>query len=131
MLRHPRGVSSTSSVPGTYSPGTACPRRTWSLSRQTPSTPLAVHSSTRGLARVPLTHALGQANQAQQRKLLVATGDYLRRMHAVTFAHSGYLMYISGPLTPPTEQEWQHRSWSPHLRQTNALALLAARGAEL
>src|SRR5437899_2971286 len=74
---------------------------------------------TRGLAGVPLTHLLGQANQAQQRKLLVAAGDYLRRMHAITFAHPGYLMSMSGPLTPPTEQEWQHRSWSPHARQTN------------
>lgn len=86
---------------------------------------------TRGLPGAPLTELLGQPTEAQQRKLLVATGDYLRRMHAITFAHPGYLMSASGPLTPPAEQEWQHRSWSPHARQTNALALLAARGAEL
>jgi aminoglycoside phosphotransferase (APT) family kinase protein len=44
---------------------------------------------TRRLTGAPLTQLLGQATEAQQRRLLVATGDYLRRMHAITFTYPG------------------------------------------
>jgi aminoglycoside phosphotransferase (APT) family kinase protein len=86
---------------------------------------------TRRLTGAPLTHLLGQATEAQQSRLLVATGDYLRRMHAITFTSPGYLMSAGGPATPPTDQDWQHRSWTPGARRRNALALLATRGSEL
>jgi aminoglycoside phosphotransferase (APT) family kinase protein len=86
---------------------------------------------TRALSGAPLTALLGQANEAGQRRLLVATGDYLRRMHAITFTHPGYLIDTDGPAAPPTDQDWQHRNWTPQARQRNALALLATRGSEL
>ncbi len=86
---------------------------------------------TRGLTGAPLTQLLGQVTEAQQRQLLLATGDYLRRMHAITFTYPGYLMTTGGPATPPTQEEWQHRSWTPGARKWNALALLATRGSEL
>jgi aminoglycoside phosphotransferase (APT) family kinase protein len=86
---------------------------------------------TRALTGAPLTALLGHATEAEQHQLLVATGDYLRHMHAITFAHAGYLMRIDGPATPPTGHDWQHRGWTPRARQRNALALLASRGSEL
>jgi aminoglycoside phosphotransferase (APT) family kinase protein len=86
---------------------------------------------TRGLTGAPLTALLGNASEAEQRQLLVATGDYLRRMHAITFTHPGYLMLTDGPAVPPSNQDWQHRSWTPQARQRNALSLLASQGSEL
>ena len=73
---------------------------------------------------------LGQATEAKQRQLLVATGGHLRRMHAITFTDPGYLMSTGGPATPPTDHDWQHRSWTPQARQRAARAA-AARGSEL
>jgi Phosphotransferase enzyme family len=52
-------------------------------------------------------------------------------MHAISFTHPDYLMRTEGPAAPPTDQDWQHRNWTPQARQWNALALLAARGSEL
>jgi aminoglycoside phosphotransferase (APT) family kinase protein len=86
---------------------------------------------TRRLPGAPLTHLLRQSTAAQQSQLLVATGDYLRRMHAITFTYPGYLMSAGGPATPPADQDWQHRSWTPGARRRNAVALLATRGSEL
>jgi aminoglycoside phosphotransferase (APT) family kinase protein len=86
---------------------------------------------TRALTGAPLTTLFGHATEAEQRQLLVATGDYLRRMHAITFTHPGYLMRTDGPTTAPTDRDWQHRGWTPQARQRNALALLATRGSEL
>jgi aminoglycoside phosphotransferase (APT) family kinase protein len=83
------------------------------------------------LTGAALTTLLGHATEAEQRQLLVATGDYLRRMHAITFTHPGYLMRTDGPTTAPTDRDWQHRGWTPQARQRNALALLATRGSEL
>ena len=58
---------------------------------------------TRALTGAPLTALLGQATEAEQRQLLVATGDYLRRMHAITFTHPGYLMSTAArPRRQPT-----------------------------
>jgi hypothetical protein len=52
-------------------------------------------------------------------------------VHAITFTYPGYLMSTGGPATPPTDQDWQHRRWTPGARERNALALLTTRGSEL
>jgi hypothetical protein len=57
---------------------------------------------TRALTGTLLTALLGYATEAEQRQLLGATGDYLRRMHTISFTHPGYLMRSDGPAAPPT-----------------------------
>lgn len=70
----------------------------------------------------PLTDIL-----ARERTLgpLAAVGEYLRRAHAITFAHPGYIT-ATGPDAPPQEGAWQHRCWSAPQRQRDALGTLAA-----
>jgi len=54
---------------------------------------------------------------------LAAVGDYLRRMHAITFTHPGYIM--PGELdAPPADGSWQHCCWTARQRQRDALTLL-------
>jgi hypothetical protein len=45
-------------------------------------------------------------------------------MHAITVTDPGYLMSTGGPAMPPTDQDSQHRSWTPQARQRAAHALL-------
>ena len=63
--------------------------------------------------------------------LLPALGDYLRRMHAVTFAFPGYVSSEQGPTSPPRSGGWQHRCWTPEARQRLARDTLEAEAARL
>ena len=81
---------------------------------------------TRGLRGEPLTTLLARADGEESGRLLGAVGDYLRRMHAVTFAYPGYVTG-AGPEAPPEEGEWQHRSWTAQARRKAALAMLDRR----
>jgi hypothetical protein len=64
------------------------------------------------------------------RALLMAVGEYLRRVHAITFAFPGYIM-DSGPTVPPDENGWQHPIWTAKRQQKNALAMLREDAAKL
>lgn len=78
---------------------------------------------TRKLHGEPLTQLLQQADEERFRALLMAAGEYLRRVHAITFAFPGYIVG-SGPTAPPDENGWQHLIWTAKRRQKNALAML-------
>ncbi len=78
---------------------------------------------TRKLRGEPLTQLLKQSDEERFRALLMAAGEYLRRVHAITFAFPGYIM-DSGPTAPPDENAWQHPIWTAKRRQKNALAML-------
>ena len=62
---------------------------------------------------------------------LRAVGDYLRRMHAVTFAYPGYVSSERGPTSPRCPGSWQHRCWSAESRQKHALNSVKAEAARL
>jgi aminoglycoside phosphotransferase (APT) family kinase protein len=62
---------------------------------------------TRALAGAPLTSLLEDASPAHWRRLLEQTGDYLRRMHAITFEHPGYIMGAT-----PTAGDYRHPCWT-------------------
>jgi Ser/Thr protein kinase RdoA (MazF antagonist) len=79
---------------------------------------------TRELTGKPLVDLLMLADDGEFDALLQAVGDYLRQMHAISFAHPGYLDTVDGPSTPPDPDGWQHRCWSAAQRQKNALAYL-------
>ena len=69
----------------------------------------------------------GQGSDA----LLRAVGDYLRRVHAVSFAFPGYVSSEHGPTSPPRPGGWQHRCWTPQARQKAARDTLGAEAARL
>lgn len=75
---------------------------------------------TRQLEGRPLTELTAEANQESQSILLIAVGDYMRRMHAISFEFPGYLSKVSGPMEPPNPNAWQHRCWSAKAREANA-----------
>jgi len=79
---------------------------------------------TRHLAGTSLASLLPDAEQHVFAPVLEAAGDYLRRVHAITFAFPGYLMRFAGPATPPAEGQWQHPLWSAAQTQRNAWATL-------
>ena len=116
-------------MPGTSSPATVSARPKSFSPRMTPNV-FAAHSCHAGLPS-SAHHLLGQATEAQQRQLLVATGDYLRRMHAITFTHPGYLMRSDGPARRQPTRIGSIAAGPRRRAQRNALALLAARGPEL
>jgi aminoglycoside phosphotransferase len=71
-----------------------------------------------------MTH-LKTADARQFQPLLEKTGDYMRRMHAISFAFPGYITG-EGPTAPPDENGWQHPCWSAKKTQQEALAALEA-----
>jgi len=79
----------------------------------------------------------GQSLAALQRRghdlgaPLRAVGDYLRRMHAVTFAYPGYVSSERGPTSPRRPGSWQHRCWTAESRQKHALDSVEAEAAQL
>jgi aminoglycoside phosphotransferase (APT) family kinase protein len=75
---------------------------------------------TRELAGRPLTHWLTGADREEQSNLLIAVGNYLKRMHEITFEFPGYLSTLSGPTEPPDPNGWQHRCWSAQVREAGA-----------
>ncbi|MEO8611442.1 MAG: aminoglycoside phosphotransferase family protein [Chloroflexota bacterium] len=79
---------------------------------------------TRELSGKPLVDLLMLADDDDFELLLYSVGAYLRQMHAITFAHPGYLDTVDGPSAPPDPNGWQHRCWSAAQRQKNALAYL-------
>jgi Ser/Thr protein kinase RdoA (MazF antagonist) len=77
---------------------------------------------TRALRGRSLVDVLRSASRSDADKLLRSVGDYLRRMHAITFAYPGYLMDRTGPRAPLDPGAWQHRCWTARRRQQVALA---------
>ncbi len=79
---------------------------------------------TRQLDGRPLTGWLAELRLEERFALIAAIGDYLRRMHAITFEFSGYLSRLAGPAAPPEPTGWQHRCWSAGARAAQAEQLL-------
>jgi aminoglycoside phosphotransferase (APT) family kinase protein len=52
---------------------------------------------TRALHGQPLTSAVQAASRQEWQTLLEQTGEYLRRLHAITFPNAGYIMRPKGP----------------------------------
>jgi Ser/Thr protein kinase RdoA (MazF antagonist) len=73
------------------------------------------------LTRALAGEALGKNAPARVVEQLHAVGDYLRRMHAITFDAVGYLM-PGGPDPDPAGNGWQHPLWDAHVWQHSALA---------
>jgi Ser/Thr protein kinase RdoA (MazF antagonist) len=61
--------------------------------------------------------------EEQPEPLLFAVGNYLKRIHAIQFPQSGYLMEF-GPNNDPSDTGWKHPIWDPTAWQKNALFLL-------
>jgi aminoglycoside phosphotransferase (APT) family kinase protein len=87
---------------------------------------------TRALTGQPLTALIAEhtAEPSAVAALLRATGDYLRRMHAITFPYPGYVV-AGGPTAPPPDTAWQHRCWTARQRRRDAQAMLRAEGPDL
>jgi aminoglycoside phosphotransferase len=75
------------------------------------------------VAGVSLNQLLAQMDAKHFQALLECAGDYLRRVHEITFAYPGYILG-DGPLAAPASNEWQHSVWSAQVCQRNALAML-------
>ena len=84
---------------------------------------------TRALAGHPLVSLLRQSNDIGP--LLRAVGDYLRQMHAVSFAFPGYVSNVNGPTAPLRPGAYRHRCFTPEARQKTALDMVAADSARL
>lgn len=79
---------------------------------------------TRQLRGEPLTELLAKADRCAFGTLLETAGDYLRRMHTITFQYPGYIMAPAGPSGPPDPNSWQHAIWSAEQTQKAALITL-------
>lgn len=44
--------------------------------------------------------------------MLHAAGDYLRRMHTISFRHPGYVVSVDGPSREPNPNRWRHGHWA-------------------
>jgi len=86
---------------------------------------------TRELKGHPLTTLMNEGNREEQSALFVAIGDYLRKMHEITFEFPGYLSTLSGPTEPPDPNGWQHRCWSAQARESDACKQIQADQPEL
>jgi len=75
---------------------------------------------TRELEGRPLTNLVTEANREEQSALLIAVGNYIRKMHEITFEFPGYLSTLSGPTEVPNPNDWQHRCWSAKTREAIA-----------
>jgi aminoglycoside phosphotransferase (APT) family kinase protein len=95
------------------------------LALTTPDNPLGRPCLvTRKLAGAPLTRLLKRATSRRFAQLLEAAGDYLRRLHAITFEYPGYVMDARGPQTRPLPGAWQHTCWTAEQAQRDALSSL-------
>ena len=84
---------------------------------------------TRELEGRPLTELLRQDHAWDA--LLRAVGDYLRRMHSVTFEFPGYVSGEEGPTKPRLPGTWQHRCWTAEARERLARESLEEEAARL
>lgn len=84
---------------------------------------------TRELEGRPLTEFLRQDHASNAP--LRAVGDYLRRMHSVTFQLPGYVSSEEGPTRPRRPGAWQHRCWTAEARERLARDTLEAEAAGL
>ncbi|GCE15379.1 phosphotransferase family protein [Tengunoibacter tsumagoiensis] len=64
-----------------------------------------------------------QNDALQWDELLRITGEYLQKMHSITFRFPGYIV-DNKPDGPLDDTQWQHPIWSARQRQINALAQL-------
>lgn len=77
---------------------------------------------TRALEGDALTDLLPRLPQPAADSALRTVGEYLARMHALTYDHPGY--FVDGPPSaPPDPNRWQHPIWRPErlLNETFAL----------
>jgi aminoglycoside phosphotransferase len=84
---------------------------------------------TRALHGAPFT-AYGSDGAALS-ACLECIGQYLRRMHTITFACPGYIMDTRGPMAPPDPTRWHHRCWTAQQRQRDAVLMLEREAPEL
>ena len=57
----------------------------------------------------PLTHLLRSAEDSSERRAWLAlAGQFMGRMHGITFEQGGYLMTPGGPQTAPNPSQWGH-----------------------
>ena len=66
---------------------------------------------TKALQGASLTRLNLITDTTRATSILHAVGDYLRRMHTITFPNPGYIT-SAGLLNPPAPTEWQHRIWT-------------------
>lgn len=62
---------------------------------------------------------------------LRSVGEYLRRMHSVTFEFPGYVSSEEGPTGPRRRGAWEHRCWTAEARERLARETLEAEAAGL
>ncbi|GHO88629.1 phosphotransferase family protein [Dictyobacter formicarum] len=72
---------------------------------------------TREVPGILMNELLGEASRQEIAQILYTVGNYLRRMHEITFAYPGYLLLEDGPTAPPDEQGWQHFTWTLQARR--------------
>lgn len=87
--------------------------------------PYVVSRGLTGLPAGPLVEAAGLVRAGA---VLEALGDYLRRMHAISFRDAGYVMTADGPDQPLDAREWDHACHSADGWQRSALRGLESRG---
>lgn len=63
----------------------------------------------RALEGITLKQALSRKRDIAP--MLHAAGDYLRRMHAISFRHPGYVSSVDGPTREPNPNSWRHGHW--------------------
>jgi aminoglycoside phosphotransferase len=78
---------------------------------------------TRALAGHSLNELLAKAEKGEFQALLERAGEYMRRMHALTFAYPGYITG-DGPTAAPASGDWQHPAWSVQVCRQSAQAAL-------
>jgi aminoglycoside phosphotransferase (APT) family kinase protein len=59
-----------------------------------------------------LTALLDKADRLDFARLLRATGEYMSRMHAITFQFPGYITLAGAPASPPDPATWGHPIWT-------------------
>ncbi|GAB3417237.1 hypothetical protein GCM10027569_41140 [Flindersiella endophytica] len=79
---------------------------------------------TRELEGEALTDLIPRLPAAEAAAALRAAGDYLGRMHTLTFDHPGYLL-DGPPAGPPDPDRWQHGIWRLERLLNQAFSLWA------
>lgn len=78
---------------------------------------------TKKLKGESLMALLDATNAPQFHTLLEKAGEYMGRMHSISFDFPGYIVN-DGPTVPPDENGWQHPAWSVRKTQQEAFASL-------
>lgn len=86
------------------------------------------HVVTRELPGSPAGWLVEGSGLVRTGAVLEALGDYLRRMHGITFRDAGYVMMPNGPDKPLDVTVWHHACHSPDQWQRWALQGLETRG---